>query len=671
MIGRRAALVLFALVAAIGLLGIPVGPAAPPEVRAATPDLTIVGAARYDVRPTEQRIRITVDLTLTNHLKDTTTRLFYFDSTPLDILPRASNIRISSASGKPSVRITSQTKDCTRLRIDLGTRLRSGKTTKLKLTFDLADPGGAATRDLRVGDSLVSFPVWAFASNETPGSSVTVVFPAGYQITTEVGAFPPPTMADDGRTIFRSGVLAKPLEFFAYLVGDRPGAYTESTISTTVLDVPVEVGLRAWADDPAWAKRVGGLIDRALPSLGARIGLPWPDYDTPLTVQEAVSRSTGGYAGLFDPKEAKVEIAYYADDFVVLHEAAHAWFNGALLADRWASEAFASYYGAAAAYDLKVKIKPDTLTDALEAARIPLNAWGPIGSEAVAQEDYAYAASLALARLVAERAGIAGLQKVWADAADRIGAYQPPDGGEETVAGPPDWRGLLDLLEARTGKSFDDLWRTWVARPADLPLLDARAAARARYDEVLAATDGWRLPVPVRDALRSWRFEDVTALLADAETALAARSEVEAAAAEAGLLVPAGLRLTFEDDDGFDDSVAEAAGELDAIDRYTSAVALRPVEMTPLLTLGLWGQAPERQLQAAADAFATGDLAASARESDAAAVAWNSAGSVGQGRAFSMATMALALVMLLALVVTTARRRRRRRVRMQATRIRS
>ena len=35
--------------------------------------------------------------------------------------------------------------------------------------------------------------------------------------------------------------------------------------------------------------------------------------------------------------------------FVVLHEAAHAWFDGSLLADRWASEGFASYYALRAA----------------------------------------------------------------------------------------------------------------------------------------------------------------------------------------------------------------------------------------------------------------------------------------------------------------------------------
>ena len=99
-----------------------------------------------------------------------------------------------------------------------------------------------------------------------------------------------------------------------------------------------------------------------------------------------------------------------------------------------------------------------------------------------AVETYGYAASLELARAIAERAGDDALRRVWADAAAGKGAYQPPAGSAaagaaepETSPGPPDWRGLLDLLEAETGKDFVDLWQTWVVRPAELPLLGARA----------------------------------------------------------------------------------------------------------------------------------------------------------------------------------------------------
>jgi hypothetical protein len=647
---------------AIGVAGWPGGAGTAETVRAAAPDLTIVSSARYDVQPSRKRVRVTVNLTLTNRLKDTVTRRYYFDHAFLAVLPASSGYALSSTgSGQPSVRVANRTKSYTLLRLDLGQRLGSGKTAAYRLTFDLRDPGGAPTRDLRVGETLVSFPVWAFASDDTPGSSVSVVFPAGYQIQVEAGAIPPPVTAGDGRVTFQSGVLAKPLDFFAYLVADRPGAYKTTTVATTVQDAPVEVVVRSWSDDAPWAKRVGGLVKRGLPALGARIGLPWPDYATNLTIEEAVSRSTGGYAGIFDPTAGKVAIAYYADEFVVLHEASHAWFNGTLLADRWSNEAFASYYGAVAARDLKVKVRTDVLTEELKKSRIPLNAWGPVGTEKVEQEDYAYAASLELARQIARRAGAGGLQAVWKAAAGRTGAYQPPGGGGATVEEPPDWRGLLDLLEERTDATYDDLWREWVARPGDLVLLDQRAAARSKYQALLADVGDWQVPAPIRDSLGAWRFSDATTLIGEAEEIVDLRADVERVAEQADLVAPSALRLAFEDDDGFADAKAEAAAELQTIERYVDAIGRRPAELTPLMSLGMWGETPEADLVAARDAFTRGDMAASALASDEAAASWANAETIGQGRAFSIGTLVLFALMTLGLFITTFRRRRRRR----------
>jgi hypothetical protein len=668
---RRLTTVLFAVVAAVGLLGMPVGPTAPAEVRAATPDLTIVSSARYDVQPDKQRVRVTVDLVLHNRLKDTTTKRYFFDYAFLDVLPGASSLKLTTGGKSASVRVVRKTKAYTRVRLNLAGKLFSGKTAKYRLTFNVSDPGGAATRDLRIGDSLVSFPVLAFATESTPGSSVTVVFPAGYEVKVEAGKIPDGKTDDEGRTILRTGRLERPLDFFAYLVADRPGAYKDATVKTQVLGAPIDVHVRSWEDDAPWAKRVTGLLKVGLPALGERIGLEWPDYQQPLTVQQAVSRTTGGYAGLFNPAAGKVEIAYYADDFVVLHESAHAWFNGSLLADRWANEAFASYYATVAAADLERKIGVEALTDELKKARIPLNDWGPVGSEDVAQEDYAYAASLTLAREIAKRAGDEGLTAVWTAAQAGVGAYQPAGGGAaETVDGPPDWRGLLDLLEEGSDASYDDLWRAWVARDTDLPLLDARAQARTRYKAMVTEAGDWHLPRPIRDALRAWRFSDATALLSDAEAALAGRDAVIAAAKAAGLTAPATLRLAFEDDDGFADSTAETAAELDVIGRYVAAEALRPTEMTPFLTLGLWGQTPDVQLEESRSAFAMGDLQASASASADVARTWSNAESLGQSRIVSIGLIVLAVLVGLGVIIGALRRRRRRRIILQARRLR-
>ncbi len=655
MTARRSVLLAVVLGVLIAALG------APATTLAARPDLTMTSETTYDVQPAKQRVHIGADLTMTNHLKDTKTKRYYFDEAFLDVMPRASGFKLTNeGKGTPSVRVLKRTSTYTRLRLRFP-RLYGGKTAHFRLTFDLKDPGGSPTRDLRVGDSLVSFPVWAFATDATPGGSVRVTFPKGYTVDVEAGSIKAPTTDDDGRTIFSSGRLADPLSFFAYLVADRPGAYRATDVDATVLGDPAALVVRSWPDDADWAKRVSGVLERGLPALGERIGLAWP-HTEPLTVEEAVSRSTDGYAGLFDPREGLVKVAYYAPDVVVLHEAAHGWFNGTLLADRWSNEAFASYYAAEAADDLKIKAHDAVLTDKLEEARIPLNDWGPVGQEGVDQEDYAYAAALTLARAIAERAGDDGLRAVWADAAAGIGAYQPTTGPAERVAGPPDWRGLLDLLEARTGTSYDDLWRTWVARPTDVPLLDARAAARTRVGEVGQAAGDWQLPRPIRDAMRAWRFDDATTLLDQAAAVLKARTQVETAAAAAGLITPAGLRLAFEDADGFDDAAAEAAAELTAITAYTDAVGERPVAPGPFAELGLWGETPDADLAAAREALATGDLPTSMAASAEAAARWSGAEAIGQGRVCSMVMLGLAGLLAIGVVVGAFRRHRRRRL---------
>ena len=91
------------------------------EVRAATPDLTIVSDARYDVQPAHHRVRVTLALTLTNHLKDTTTTRYYFDKAFLAVLPGTSGYALSwDGRGRRPSDVSKKTPDYTILRLDLG-----------------------------------------------------------------------------------------------------------------------------------------------------------------------------------------------------------------------------------------------------------------------------------------------------------------------------------------------------------------------------------------------------------------------------------------------------------------------------------------------------------------------------------------------------------------------
>jgi hypothetical protein len=531
------------------------------------------------------------------------------------------------------------------MRLDLGQRLYGGKSATYRLLFDIVDKGGTSTRSVRIGGSLVRFPVWAYATSATSGSTVRVVFPAGFEIASSTGQLPDPVTDADGRIIFQTGKLKAPLTFYAYLVADRPGRTVVTALDASVGGIPVELSTERWADDGAWSKRVGGLFARALPLLSERTGLPWT-LEGGLRVRETNGRSNGGYAGLFDPAAGTVEVAFDASDEVVLHEAAHAWFNGALLADRWANEGFASYYARDIAPALKVKVRSssDALTPELEAARIPLNAWGDPGDADRSTEDYGYAASLALAREIAERAGSDDLRAVW----------------EAAAATRPDWRGLLDLLEEQTGRSFEDLWRTWVARDADLALLDARAAAQARHADLRAAAGDWVLPELIQGAMRAWQFDQATALMADAKAVLTQHAALIRRAASAGLTVPRGVRDAFERPDGFADAILETQAEMDALDRYESAVAARVAQPGPIEEIGLWGIAPEADLVEARSLFASGDLAGSAAAASSAATAWSGAAEIGRGRLIGMGVLLVAVLLGSILVLAWIRGRLRR-----------
>ncbi len=473
----------------------------------------------------------------------------------------------------------------------------------------------------------------------------------------------------DGGSILEAGPLASPLTYFAYVSGQRPPVYVDTPLTVTAGPQAIALTMRAWEDDPGWPARVAPLFEGALPLLRREIGLDWP-YAEALVVQEAVSRNDGGYAGLFDSGDGRIEVAYWAEPMVVIHEVAHGWFNGGLLADRWASEGFASLYALRAAAELDVQGMAPTLSDEVAAAAIPLNDWANDPDADRAVEAYGFAASLALAQAIQERSGDAALRRVWADAAGLTGAYQPviPGGGPggdaspETVAGPPDWRGFLDLLETEAGKGFDDLWQTWVLRDEESAVLDARAAARASYGRTLALAGDWTLPRPIRDALRAWQFDTAERLMADARTVIAQRNALDDLAARDGLTLPHAMRDLFEAG-----SMAEASREAEAERNAMLAIGqaneARTSDDDMLSTIGMIGEKPEADMAAARTALAAGDLEATLTASDDAYRAWNGAWQEGRRRALLGVAVLATIIVLGSAIGSRMRRSLRSRLR--------
>jgi hypothetical protein len=651
---RRLALAAFAvailLMPALGVL--PSGlPGAATDIAAAT-GLTTTADARYVVDPAAHRVHVSVALSATNHLSDTKTHRYFFDRAYLAVPPGTSGFKVSSAGAHPAVSVIARKSTYAMLRIAFGAHLAAGATRAFKLTFDIPDPGGAATRTTRIGLSLVRFAAWGLASDGATGGSVTVVFPSGFNVDVGGAALKPTTDAS-GNVVYATGRLANPATFLATFSADRPSALKSSTLEIPVGADTIPVTIKSWPDDSAWAKRVRDTLSKGLPILAREIGLPWTAA-RPLVVQEAVSRTATSVAGTFDPTTGTMELAYYVDPIVILHETAHAWFDGGLLTDRWANEGFASFYALRAARQIGVRTPTGApLTPALRKVVVPLNAWAPAtdasatgagdpgattGGTAVtssATTDAAEsAAALTLATDAGKRAGIAGLRSLWQEIASGQAAYQPAGAGAdvERADTTPDWRALLDLLEERTGTGFTDLWSTWVVRPTEAGLLADRTSMRDRYAAMIDRVGTWRLPRVVRDSLRVWRYDETAELLDAASHALDARDAVATAAASAGLTPPSTMETDFEGSRGFAAASAEADAELAVIDAYRAAGAARPTQPGPLATVGLLWSSADASLTDAAAAFSAGDLQGAMRDSIFARQTWDGADTIGRNR---------------------------------------
>jgi len=675
--GMALAIALVAVILAPATGALPAQPA-----RAAATDLTLVTDAVYTVQPDHRRARVSVTIVARNHLGETRTKRHYFDHAYLAVPPNTSGFRVTGAKGA-RVRVTKRSAKSTMLRIDFGARLYGGKSQTYRLTFDLVDKGGKADRQLRIGTSLVTIPIWAYASEGAKGSTVRVRFPAGYDVAVESGSFATTAPMTDGGTELASGSIASPLEFFAYVTAQREAAYVDSPLNVPAGGQTIALTMRAWADDPTWAKRTGDVLAQALPALREAIGLDWPAAE-PTIVQEAVNRAAGGYAGRFDPAAHRIEVAYWADPLVAVHQAAHGWFNGRLLADRWANEGFASYYAQRVADAIGIKGSGPQATDASGApgaTAIPLNAWSAApgagtggktdATAGSATEAYGFAASLALATAIADRAGDDALRRVWSDVAQGVGAYQPAttvgtevqDGTQpapETVSGVPDWRGFLDVLEAETARDFSDLWRQWVVRPDEAPLLDARAAARLDYERTLSVAGDWQLPREIRDALRAWQFADAQQRMSDARTVLAQRSAVQQLAARSDVRLPASMQQLFESG-MMAQASAEAEAERNAILAVDQADAARESANDVLTQIGMLGEHPDADLALARNDLAAGNIDGTLTAADDAYRAWNGAWQEGRRRTLLAVALVATLLVLASAVANRARRARRKR----------
>ena len=195
-----------------------------------------------------------------------------------------------------------------------------------------------------------------------------------------------------------------------------------------------------------------------------------------------------------------------------------------------------------------------------------------------------------------------------------------------------------------------------VLGPSAQAEIDARAAARAARDALVAAAGEWGASEPVRAAMEAWRFPEAQEEIAAAVAWLADRDELLADIAEAGLSVPTRLRDRYEQSGGGPDARDELEAERAVVDAYRAGTAEAAAERGLLARIGLaGGTSPDASLASANALFGEGDLRGAADAIAAARERLDTATTAGILRLLSAI---VAIAAGIGLIVWLVRRRR-------------
>jgi hypothetical protein len=622
-----AALILLALA--------PVGIPQSHRLAAADRGLVVVAQTHYEAVPAERLVRVTIDAIATSYTPNSAEGLAYYSGFKFAIPAEAESVAASSGGERLSAKVGAVEDGFREVNVTFSQFVFYQETYTFRVVFELADIGSAPDRDLRVGSNIVAFSVLAYGSAGEAGSGVQVVLPSGFRASVQ-GSEMATAVGPAGEVVLMAADLADPFGFYAYVAADRPGTYGELHVQTTIAGRPAPLWIRSWEDDPDWGTRMSDLLSAGLPVLQEMIGLPYPVGGTLIVVEAAPSR-LGDYAGTYTQVTGTILVRYDADGYIGLHEAAHVWFNETLFEERWINEGYAEFYAVQSANAIGEEGTPFGLTDDLLELRIPLNDWGAPGILNPDTEYFAYAASYLVTTLIFDRTDLEGLRAVWQAVANGEMSYQPAHGGADPDVGVnfrlARWQQVLDLLDERTGRSFEDIWQEWIIDASQRPLMEDRARARDQYADLLAEAADWDLPNQLRYAMSSWEFDDAEADMRIAAEVLAARDEIAADADHLGLTPPAALQSAFEGDGSLDGAEEEAAAELEVLAGIAAATDRLDDDPSLFETIGLLGADPEAILESARDAFEAAQLDDAARATDDVVAMRSGAETAGQLRA--------------------------------------
>ena len=647
---RRRWAAVVALVLAVGLALAPPG-AAP--AAAATGRLLVSSAATYTVDVDSGVVHVADVVTLRNDKPSDAGFDYYWRELSWYVQPEATRITVRDASG--GLAVTPRARDGY---IEAQFRLRRdllfGQFVTLTIRWDLPTGGPRSESSIRVGPAFVAFQLWA--SGDAGASSVRAILPRGFEVQT-YGSTVSVATTTDGVSVSASDV-GDPLQFWVAITATRDSSMATTTVSPAR---GVSLMVRGWPDDPVWRTTVSTTLDRGLPELLELIGLPWP-VDGDLEVTEIYSPLLEGYAGLYYTEEDRIEISEDLDTLVIVHELSHAWFNDGLFTGRWISEGQADTYAAVTLEALgEDRAVPDPPVPG-EDGEIDLMTWGPpqrITDETEARELWAYNAAWYVTNELFDEIGPDRMREVFRAADQDLTAYPGAAPGERATVR-DDWRRYLDLLEEIGGsRSAEALFREYVVTPVATRELDARAAAREAYAELIELGDEWSAPSFVRTELGAWRFDAARSRITEAEEILALRDEIAAAATALGLEPDGALEDAYEAAvDNFVAAQDIGHAEIEVLETLADANAAADAPVDLISTIGLIGETPRAGLDAAGDAFEAGDLEAAEAAARGALAFVTDAPRVGRERLMAVVGVAFGGTAVLGIWIVIRGRRR-------------
>ncbi|MGZ8562011.1 MAG: hypothetical protein ACXWWU_00145 [Candidatus Limnocylindria bacterium] len=636
---RRLAVVLALVLQVLG---------SPAPAEAEGPGYSMSTVARYEVDATAGEVVVTVEVAFINTTPNPPGQVSGFDRIDLGVHQGAAQLAAQDDKGPLTVEMV--TRDGVQVAsVRPRARVRYNRSVSFTLTYHLAD--GSAP-DLHVRPEAIKFAAWGFGTS----SEVTVELPLGY----EARADGDPMLIDTGGATLSmtSGTIPDPASWLALITATRPSTYaTPLSASVALASGTVDLQVRAWTDDAAWGSSTLATLVDGLPKLEAALGLPYPRVG-PLVVSEAVGGE--GIPGQGPQPTAEMQVAFDADAFTLLHQAAHIWIGDQLASDRWLREGLASHaagtvaasFGAALPYD------PEARVVELAADAFPLVDWSA-ASTISARDAYAYAASWAAVNRVARVAGEANVARALRRVVAGVTAYDPIDADQLGLTGqrfvPVDTRRFLDQLAAASGLDLPSMIGSVALGPGADPELAQRAVARDAYRDLLRLAGDWGVPEPIRNAMTAWHFADAQSGMEMASAWLAQRDALITKVTRAGLATPDQLREQFAAVGGGAPAQSELAAEGAVVDAYLEIQARSVTRRGPLETIGLFGADDPRTLLARAGTdFAKGDLQAAAGTLDAAEVQLNRAPANGVVR---IAAAVVLLVVIFLFWSLNARRR--------------